>query len=278
MGAPADIEFEDTVHRRIYQQVEKRGAATVEEVRDAVRIDAPTGSKPARSGTTEPKTRIPPEEFREHVSTMVDAGHLVERDETLHLVLDEGVEEHEQSDLSYRIRPARQSDWEGIETVIREVADEGASISAERVAADIDDEGALLRHNDRRSRMFYVATLSDERDESNDSAGAEGEDGEVVGWVHLDAPELDKLRHIAELTVGVREPYREHRIGGRLLERAMEWADETGYQKVYQSVPATNETAIDLLKEHGWGTEAVRADHYLVGEEFVDEVMMARKL
>ncbi|WP_227353654.1 GNAT family N-acetyltransferase [Haladaptatus salinisoli] len=271
MGAPADIEFEDTVHRRIYEQVEQRGAVTVEEARDAVRIDSPTGSKPARSGTTEPKARIPPEKFREHVSEMVDAGHLVERDDTLHLALDEGTETYEDGDLSYRVRPARQSDWEGIETVIREVADEGASISAERVAADIDDEGALLRYNDHRSRMFYVATLDEGGDEGRD-------DGEVIGWVHVDAPELDKLRHIAELTVGVREPYRERGVGGHLLERAMDWARDAGYRKVYQSVPATNETAIELLEEHDWETEAVRADHYLVDDEFVDEVMTARKL
>ncbi|WP_227374468.1 GNAT family N-acetyltransferase [Haladaptatus halobius] len=274
MGAPADIEFEDTVHRRIYEQVEQRGAVTVEEARDAVRIDSPTGSKPARSGTTEPKTRIPPEEFREHVTEMVDAGHLEERDDTLHLVLDEGAEAYEEGDLSYRVRPARQSDWKGIETAIREVADEGASISAEQVAADIDDEGALLRHNDRQSRMFYVATLNEVGDEGAES----DDDGEIVGWVHVDAPELDKLRHIAELTVGVREPYRERGVGGHLLERAMGWARDAGYQKVYQSVPATNETAIELLEEHGWETEAVRADHYLVGDEFVDEVMTAREL
>ncbi|WP_458205896.1 N-acetyltransferase family protein [Haladaptatus sp. NG-SE-30] len=275
MGAPTEIEFEDTVHRRIYQQVEQRGAATIEEVRDAVRIEAPTGSKPARSGTTEPKARIPPGEFHDHVTVLVDDGHLVQRGRTLHLALDEGVESYEERDLSYRIRPARQSDWTDIETVIREVADEGASISAERVAADIDDEGALLRHNDRRSRMFYVATLDDVEDDGN---GEDDGKDEVVGWVHLDAPELDKLRHIAELTVGVREPYREHGIGGRLLERAMDWADDAGYQKVYQSVPATNETAIELLEEHGWETEAVREDHYLVDDEFVDEVMMARRL
>ncbi|EFW89911.1 GCN5-related N-acetyltransferase [Haladaptatus paucihalophilus DX253] len=267
MGAPADLEFEDTIQQRIYHHVERSGSATVEEVRDEVRIDSRSGSKPARSGTTEPRVRIPPEEFHETVADLVDAGLLVRDEGELHLALDEEVETYEEEDLSYRIRQARQSDWSGIETAIREVADEGASISAQRVAADISDEGALLRRNDRRSRMFYVATVE----------GGEN-DGEVAGWVHLDAPELDQLRHTAELTVGVRGPFREHGIGGRLLERAMDWARDAGYTKVYQSLPATNETAIELLQEYGWETEATRADHYLVGDEFVDEVMMARKL
>ncbi len=267
MGVPADLEFEDAIQQRIYHHVETSGSATVEEVRDEVRVDSPSGSKPARSGTTEPQVRVPAEEFHTSVAALVDAGLLVQSEGELHLALDDGVDSYEKTDLSYQIRQAHQSDWRGIETAIREVADEGASVSAERVAADIGDEGALLRHNDRRSRMFYVATVT----------GGEN-DGEIAGWVHLDAPELDKLRHTAELTVGVRSPYREHGIGGRLLERAMNWAKETGYNKVYQSLPTTNETAIELLKNYGWETEAVRADHYLVGDEFVDEVMMARKL
>ncbi|MGA9402022.1 N-acetyltransferase family protein [Haladaptatus sp.] len=267
MGAPADLEFENAIQQRIYHHVETSGAATIGEVRDEVRIDSPSGSKPARSGTTEPRVRIPAEEFHNSVAALVNSGLLVQSEGELHLAMDDDVEEYDETDLSYRIRQAHQSDWRGIETAIREVADEGASISAKRVAADIGDEGALLRRNDRRSRMFYVATVT----------GGEN-DGEIAGWVHLDAPELDELRHTAELTVGVRSPYREHGIGGRLLERAMNWATETDYTKVYQSLPATNETAIELLQDYGWETEAVRPDHYLVGDEFVDEVMMARKL
>jgi len=40
------------------------------------------------------------------------------------------------------------------------------------------------------------------------------------------------------------------------------------------SVPATNGTAIEFLEGHGWEVEATREDHYLIDEEYVDEVMM----
>lgn len=276
MGVPADIEFDHDVQRRIYRHVERTGATTVEEVRDEVRVSESTGAKPARSGTTEPQVRLRPEEFRDHLSALLDAGHLVEKEGELHLAMDEGTEEYTEGDLTYRIRPARESDRRGVETAIREIASEGTSIAAKSVAAAIDDEGALLRHNERRSRMFYVAELVGD---ATGESGADAEnEGEIVGWVHVESPELDELRHTAELTVGVREPYREHGIGGRLLDRAMDRASDTGYSKVYQSLPATNETAIELLDEHRWETEAVREDHYLVDDELVDETMMAREL
>ncbi|WP_446685163.1 hypothetical protein [Haladaptatus pallidirubidus] len=95
MGVPATIEFDDAIQQRIYDEVERNGSVSVEELRDQVRIDSPTGSKPARSGTTEPQVRIPPEEFRKYVSALLDAGHLTEEEGELHLALDNDVEEYE---------------------------------------------------------------------------------------------------------------------------------------------------------------------------------------
>jgi len=120
----------------------------------------------------------------------------------------------------------------------------------------------LLRHNELESRIFFVATVDDE----------------VVGWVHIEVPEVGKLEHTARLTVGVLDEYRDRGIGERLLDRGVNWAAENGYERIYQSVPSTNQAAIDFLTEHGWDTEAVREDHYKVDDEYVDEVMMAREL
>jgi hypothetical protein len=50
---------------------------------------------------------------------------------------------------------------------------------------------------------------------------------------------------------------------------------DNGIEKIYNSIPATNEDAIEFLSDHGWETEAVREDHYKFDEEYVDEVMMA---
>jgi len=97
----------------------------------------------------------------------------------------------------------------------------------------------------------------------------------VVGWTHLSLPQVDKMQNTAKLTVGVRESCRGNGIGSQLLGRALDWAEANGYQKVYNSVPATNDGALAFLESHGWETEGVRRDHYTIGDELVDEVMMA---
>jgi N-acetylglutamate synthase-like GNAT family acetyltransferase len=165
----------------------------------------------------------------------------------------------EEDDVEFDVRQARQKDLSGIVGTIRQVADERTYIVAENVANVLDQEDVLLRHNEVESRIFFVATVNDE----------------VVGWVHLTVPELEKLQHTAELTLGVIEDYRGHGIGGHLLERGLGWAKEHGFEKVYQSIPSTNEDAIEFIEAHGGEVESVREDHYKVDGEYVDEVMMA---
>ncbi len=171
-------------------------------------------------------------------------------------------EEFTRDDIEFRVRPARQSDLSGILGVLRQVAEKRTYIVAESVAQELDHERELLRRDDVESRVFFVATVSEE----------------VVGWVHLQSPQIEKLAHTAELTMGVLEEYRGHGLGGHLLERGLEWAATQGYERVYQSVPSTNEGAIEFLEKHGWEVEAVREGHYKIDDEYVDEVMMAARL
>ncbi|WP_227354656.1 GNAT family N-acetyltransferase [Haladaptatus salinisoli] len=237
------LEFGHEDRKQIYEYVERHGTADADEVQETLRID--------------------PGGFRHHVAILRRDGYLTEDDGVLSVSLETGAEEeYDTEDVAFVIRPARQEDLSGIVGAIRQVAEEGTYIVAESVADEIDHQDALLRHNELESRMFFVATVDDE----------------VVGWVHLHAPEIDKLSHTAELTVGVLEEYRSHGIGSHLLERGLEWAGSNGYEKVYQSAPSTNQNAIEFLEAHGWETEAVREDHYKMNGDYVDEVMMAVKL
>lgn len=277
------LEFDSDVAGRIYRYVERRGSATREAVRDAVRVEATTGAKPPRSDT-EPATRLPVAAFDEHVDELLDDGPLTERDGRLFVDPDGEAERHEAGEFAYAVRPADEDDREAVADLIRRVADEGAIVVDERVADAIDRESALVRFNERESRLFFVAETvpgsGDENEDGNtqeDGTVASGE-AEIVGWVHLQGFELPARSHTAELTVGVAPEYREQGVGTTLLERGTTWADERDCVKVYQSLPATNEEALGLLDDRGWEREATRVDHYEIGGEFVDEVQMVKRL
>lgn len=237
------LEFGSRDRKDIYEYVERRGAVPAEKVRTALGFDE--------------------QAFGHHLAVLRRDGYIRKHDGDLEIAYEMGdEEEHQSEDLRYAIRPAHQADLSGLVGVIRQVAKDGAYIEAETVADIIDHEEILLRNNDVRSRMFFVATVDDE----------------VIGWVHLDLPETEKLKHTAVLTVGVLDEYRDRGLGAALLSRGVEWARDRDYEKLYNSAPSTNEDAIGFLEAHGWKTEATRKNHYKINDHYVDEVMMAVEL
>lgn len=229
--------------RRIYEFVERSGAVEARDVWEHFEMD--------------------PVQFQHQLAVLRRDGYLEKRDGRLRVVLDAGTdEEHSAGDVSFVIRPARQEDLSSIVGAIRTVAGERRYIVAETVAEQLRHEGVLLRNNDRLRRMFFVATA----------------ENEVVGWAHCQTPNVQKLRHTAELTVGVLEEYRRHGIGSHLLQRGLQWAASNGCEKVYDSLPATNPDGITFLLENGWNIESVRSDHYKLDRGLIDEVMLAHQL
>ena len=232
--------FRTESSKQIYQYVERHGTAARHQTRSAVGLS---------SG-----------EFEEELEWLITKGYLEDDGGTLRIGLNAGsVEEHVGADLIYTIRPARQEDFEGLVDTIRDVTAEDTYVVAESIADRLLYEDTVQRHNRVESRVFFVATS----------------DGDVIGWTHLDLPQTEKLKSTAQLTVGVREQYRQQGVGSQLLGRALDWAEANGYQKVYNSVPMSNDEALSFLESHGWNTEGIRRDHYTIDDELIDEVMMA---
>jgi len=240
MELTEQLNFDHQDRRDIYEYVEAQGSVRADQARRALNLD--------------------PEAFGHHLTILRRDGYIRQEGKRLRVAYrEEDVEEYDADDVVYTIRAAEQRDLSGLVGVIRQVAREGTYIEAETVADLLDHEEVILRHNEVRSRMVFVACVDDE----------------VVGWVHLDLPETEKLAHTAVLTVGLLPGYRGDGIGSALLDRGVRWACEHDFEKLYNSVPATNETAIVFLEDRGWEVEAVRNDHYRIDDEYVDEVMLA---
>ena len=237
------LSFDTQDRRDLYEYVEAHGRVRERDARRALNMD--------------------PTAFGHHLTVLVRDGYLREEEGTVSVAYGEEEERrHDADGVECAIRSARQEDLAGLVDVIRSVTSDGSYIEAETVADVIDHEQVVLRHNELRSRMVFVAAVDDE----------------VIGWVHLDLPETEKLGHTAVLTVGVLDEYRGRGIGGSLLDRGEEWARDRRFEKLYNSVPASNRAAIEFLEAHGWETEAVREGHYKMGDEYVDEVMTAKRL
>ena len=235
---PSEFDSEDST--RLYEYIEQHAPVERDEVEEALSME--------------------PELVDQELAILIQEGYIEDWNGVLQLAIEYGNEvTYETDGLEVTIRPAVQSDFDKLLEVMREVTQEEAYLTAESVVELLDDEEVVLRNDKREFRMFFVATVDDE----------------VVGWVHLRSPNFAKLRHTAELTMGVEASYRGHGIGGRLMEHGLEWAKANGYEKVYQSLPATNQDAVRFLERHHWETEAIRKAHFKIDDEYVAEQQMA---
>lgn len=287
MSVHPTFSFDDEIQRTVYEYVERNGAVDLDELARSIRIDADaTHSKPARSGTYTETVCPPTADLESCLESLKDQGYLTESEGKLRVALSATPTEFDLENGTVTIRPAREEDRDGVVETMREVAAEGTYIVAENVATQLERESALVRANEERSRVFFVAVFEPEPESETDTGegtapdtdettAPDADESTVVGWLHVDAHELPSLRHTAELTVGVTPEFRRDGIGSSLLEYGLEWAGEAGYRKIYQNLPATNEAAIEFLEENGWQREGEHEEQYRIDDAYVDEVMLA---
>lgn len=243
MKLRTELTFDNKDRKRIYEYVERKGL-----------VDPDTGAD---------ELDLEPETFHHHVSILRRDGYLEKRNGSLRIQIDAGTEEEFVTDEgTFTIRPAKQEDLEAILGAIRQIVEEKTLVEAETIAEQLNYEDALLRNNDHESRMFFVATVDDE----------------VIGWTHLQAPQVEKLRHTAKCTIGVLPEYRGRGIGSHLLHRGLEWAGANGYEAVYQNLPATNPLAIQFLESHGGTVEAILSGWYRINDAHADRVVISISL
>jgi RimJ/RimL family protein N-acetyltransferase len=105
------------------------------------------------------------------------------------------------------------------------------------------------------------------------------EDGEhIVGRLSLARDAHPASRHVADLGLMVAAGYRRRGIGRAMLERALEWAREAGVRKLELHVFPWNDPAIALYESFGFEREGLRRGHYLRAGEYVDAILMARRV
>jgi GNAT superfamily N-acetyltransferase len=239
-----DVPKLDTEDRqRVYEYIREHGPVSPESLED------------------EEVVPVTPSRYWQIVAILKRDGYVEEREGKLRDAYSPAErEEHLGEELDYSVRAARLEDLSGLAGVIRQVTAGETYIVGESVEDQLAHADTLLHGAADEPPMYFVAI----------------HDGEVVGWVNLAEPEVAKLSHAVYLTMGLLDEYRGFSIGATLMDRAVDWARRHGYDKVSANIPATNEAAVEFLEREGWRVVATRPDHYKIGGDFVDEVLLDR--
>jgi putative acetyltransferase len=102
-------------------------------------------------------------------------------------------------------------------------------------------------------------------------------DGIRTGEVNLRRGGRAAFRHSAVLGISVAREWRQNGVGSCLMQSAIEWAKTEGdLRRIELYVFATNAPAIRLYERFGFRIEGRRKGAVRVGDEFVDDLLMAR--
>lgn len=102
--------------------------------------------------------------------------------------------------------------------------------------------------------------------------------GTIVGRLSIARDPHPASEHVADLGLMVARDYRRLGAGTALMVEAERWARGAGVRKVELHVFPHNEPAIALYEGLGYEREGFRHGHFRRGDEFVDAILMAKRL
>lgn len=102
-------------------------------------------------------------------------------------------------------------------------------------------------------------------------------DGRRIGELNLRRGSRPAFRHSAVLGISIAGEWRNQRIGSSLMQRALAWAEADGaLRRIELQVFATNAPGIRLYQRFGFVIEGRRVAAVRMGDQFVDDLLMAR--
>ena len=102
--------------------------------------------------------------------------------------------------------------------------------------------------------------------------------GVVAGNLGLWPDANPASRHVAWIGMSVAAGFRGVGAGGALLEAAVTWAAGAEFRRVELGVFPENARAMAFYERHGFIREGLRREQYRRGDQYHDEVLMARPL
>jgi putative acetyltransferase len=102
-------------------------------------------------------------------------------------------------------------------------------------------------------------------------------EGAIVGQLGLEANQRPRRKHVGSLGMGVHDDFQGQGIGSRLMEAALDLADNwLDLRRIELTVYTDNQAAIALYKKYGFIIEGEAANYAFRNGQFVSVYHLAR--
>jgi len=169
---------------------------------------------------------------------------------------------YDRADNPYLVRTAGPDDAEALIRLLNLVGQEEIYIADEKAQLTVEQERTILQKQNPELQLVLMAV----------------QEGQVAGSFEMVRGALQKNRHTAIFGMALFPECRGRGIGEGLIRSAELWAQQAGVQKVSLAVFSTNRAALRLYERLGYSEEGRRRRQYRWGEQWADEIWMARWL
>ncbi|MDC0435492.1 GNAT family N-acetyltransferase [bacterium] len=100
--------------------------------------------------------------------------------------------------------------------------------------------------------------------------------GKIVGWIDIVPIEIESMRHVGLLGMGVVAEHRGKGIGSELINKATNHAWDAGLKRIELEVFSNNAVAINLYKNNGFKIEGTKCNGRYLNGKYEDVHFMAQ--
>lgn len=168
---------------------------------------------------------------------------------------------------SLTVRPARATDAPELHALQQTIYTEARWFVGDG-APSADAITRRLRSLDPRHSCYLVALIQPQAHQQE----------QVSGWLELNRPQPQRLKHVAVLTIAVAPAWRRRGVAKQLLSRGYQWAQQKGVKKIQLDVRAGNTAAITLYEREGFVLEGRERAQILTPQGYEDNLVMAKFL
>jgi putative acetyltransferase len=167
--------------------------------------------------------------------------------------------------MSVTVREATPADAAALVAHLQELAREpgiNIPLAPDEVTMTVEQEKAILADFAASPRALMLVAIAE---------------SSIVGELSLKAISSRRaVQHVATLGMSVKQPWRRKGVGRELITAALEWAPTAGIKRVELYVYARNAPAIALYEKLGFAIEGRRKGFIREGDEFLDDLVMAK--
>lgn len=100
--------------------------------------------------------------------------------------------------------------------------------------------------------------------------------GEIIGWADIFPREIEAMKHVGLLGMGVVAAHRGKGIGADLLRNVISHSWDTGLKRLELEVFSTNTVAVNLYKKNGFKLEGTKRNGRYLDGKYEDVHFMAQ--